>query len=331
MYGWIFLAPLILLNNISLLSSLIYRNEALSKTGNKGCEQAMEWLLAHADELESGSSSQSSATPVTQNTEGASQTEDKSEASTADGAEAKSIKCEDCGKLFQTQVEIEFHAAKSGHSNFSESTEEKKPLTEEEKAEKLKKVEDMLKQKRREREEKEKLEALEREKNRIKAGKEMIEAKKRLEDAEMKKILEQRKRDKEEERLARQRVRDQIEADKAARKAKFAAPGENVPAPEEPKAAPTVVKAPPTKNYNETRLQIRLTNGQALTQTFGIKEPLSAVRVFVELNRTDGDAPFTFMTTFPKKIFKPEDNDLPLDSLGLVPSAVLIVTKTIPV
>lgn len=37
----------------------------------------------------------------------------------------------------------------------------------------------MLKQKRREREEKEKLEALEREKNRIKAGKEMIEAKKR--------------------------------------------------------------------------------------------------------------------------------------------------------
>lgn len=84
-----------------------------------------------------------------------------------------------CGKLFQTQVEIEYHAAKSGHSNFSESVEEKKPLTEEEKAEKLRKVEDMLKQKRKDREEKEKLEALEREKIRIKAGKEMIEAKKR--------------------------------------------------------------------------------------------------------------------------------------------------------
>lgn len=287
----------------------------------------MEWLLAHADELDSASSDPSASTTSTPAAMDTSQTEAKAEESTA---EAKSIKCEDCGKLFQTQVEIEYHAAKSGHSNFSESVEEKKPLTEEEKAEKLRKVEDMLKQKRKDREEKEKLEALEREKIRIKAGKEMIEAKKRLEEAEMKKILDQRKRDKEEERVARQRVKDQIEADKAARKAKFAQ-GENAPPPVEVKAAPTIVKAPPAKNYNETRLQIRLTNGQALTQTFGIKEPLSAVRVFVELNRTDGDAPFSFMTTFPKKIFKPEDNDLPLDSLGLVPSAVLIVTKTIPV
>lgn len=297
-------------------------NKALSVTGNKGCEQAMEWLLAHSDELDSGNSSsnQAAATP-------ASQSEDKTNTEEAPAEEAKSIKCEDCGKLFQTQVEVEFHAAKTGHSNFSESVEEKKPLTEEEKAEKLRKVEDMLKQKRREREEKEKLEALEREKIRIKSGKEMIEAKKRLEEAEMKKILDQRKRDKEEERVARQRVKDQIESDKAARKAKFAAPGENIPAPVEVKAAPTVVKAPPAKNYNETRLQIRLTNGQALTQAFGIKEPLSAVRVFVDLNRTDGDAPFNFMTTFPKKIFTAAENDAPLDSLGLVPSAVLIVTK----
>lgn len=79
----------------------------------------------------------------------------------------------------------------------------------------------------------------------------------RLEEAEMKKILDQRKRDKEEERVARQRVKDQIESDKAARKAKFAAPGENIPAPVEVKAAPTVVKAPPAKNYNETRLQVK--------------------------------------------------------------------------
>ena len=42
-----------------------------------------------------------------------------------------------CGKLFQTNEEVEFHAVKSGHSNFSESTEEKKPLTEEEKLQKV--------------------------------------------------------------------------------------------------------------------------------------------------------------------------------------------------
>lgn len=74
---------------------------------------------------------------------------------------------------------MEYHAAKSGHSSFSESTEEKKPLSEEEKKEQLRLVEEKLKQKRKEREEKEKLEALEREKIRIKAGKEMSAAKKK--------------------------------------------------------------------------------------------------------------------------------------------------------
>lgn len=42
-----------------------------------------------------------------------------------------------CGKLFKTSEEVEFHAVKSGHTNFSESTEEKKPLTEEEKQQKV--------------------------------------------------------------------------------------------------------------------------------------------------------------------------------------------------
>lgn len=45
-----------------------------------------------------------------------------------------------CGKLFKTSEEVEFHAVKSGHTSFSESTEEKKPLTEEEKLQKVCKV-----------------------------------------------------------------------------------------------------------------------------------------------------------------------------------------------
>ena len=74
---------------------------------------------------------------------------------------------------------MEFHATKSGHNQFSESTEEKKPLTEEEKKEQLRKLEEKLKEKRREREEKEKQEAFERERLRIRSGKEMTEAKKK--------------------------------------------------------------------------------------------------------------------------------------------------------
>lgn len=84
-----------------------------------------------------------------------------------------------CGKLFNSSLAVEFHATKSGHDRFSESTEEKKPLTEEEKKEQLKLLDEKLRQKRKEREEQSKKEAFEREKNRIKSGKEMSEARKK--------------------------------------------------------------------------------------------------------------------------------------------------------
>ena len=75
--------------------------------------------------------------------------------------------------------------------------------------------------------------------------------------------------------------------------------------------------------------QIRLPDGSALTNQFGINEDLAAVRLYVDLNRKDGRSalPFTFMTTFPKKVFSEADMKTSLKGLGLVPSAVLIVTK----
>ncbi|RZF44503.1 hypothetical protein LSTR_LSTR002276 [Laodelphax striatellus] len=304
--------------------------KALSVTGNQGVEPAMEWLLAHGDEVSVSNSAesgdQSSSNAQVGNTSSAPEIESAAE------QVAKSLKCNECGKLFATQLEVEFHATKSGHSDFSESTEEKRPLTEEEKAEQLRKLEEKMKQKRREREEQEKQEAIERERNRIRSGKEMAAAKKKLEDEEIKKIVEQRKREKEEDRLAKERVRQQIEQDKLERKKKFegaaadtkAAPAAVAPAP----AIPAAVTPQPAKDYSQTRLQIRLTNGTALTHTFGSKEQLAAVRLFIHLNRKDGNTrEFSLMTNFPKKVFTEEDYDKPLDVLGLVPSAVLILTN----
>lgn len=43
-------------------------------------------------------------------------------------------------ELFRNQALASYHSTKSGHTNFEESTEELKPLTEEEKAEKLREV-----------------------------------------------------------------------------------------------------------------------------------------------------------------------------------------------
>lgn len=97
-----------------------------------------------------------------------------------------------------------------------------------------------------------------------------------------------------------------------------------VPTPVAAPATSSAVKAP--ANYTDTRIQVRLQNGSALTQTFSVKEQLSVVRLFIQLNQGN-DVPFSLMTNFPKKVFTDEDYDKPLEVLGLVPSAVLIVTK----
>ena len=63
--------------------------------------------------------------------------------------------------------------------------------------------------------------------------------------------------------------------------------------------------------------QIRLTNGQALTHVFGAKEQLAAVRLYIQLNRTDGEGAFTLMTSFPRKVFTDGDMEKPLSELGV--------------
>lgn len=235
-------------------------------------------------------------------------------------------------RLFKTQLEVEFHAAKSGHSSFSESTEEKKPLTEEEKKQQLALLEEKMRKKRQEREEQEKRDALERERLRIRSGKDMSEAQRKMEELEMKKLVEQRKREKEDEKKARDRVKAQIEADKAARRAKMAElTGQT--SPPAVAAAATQVTSPSTptapkepKNYNNTKIQFRLLDGSTVVETFDVKEPLSAARLFVQLKQ-GVDIPFKLMTTFPRKVFSDEDFEKPLEVLGLVPSAVLVVSK----
>uniref|UniRef100_A0A336LRM7 CSON015194 protein n=1 Tax=Culicoides sonorensis TaxID=179676 RepID=A0A336LRM7_CULSO len=295
---------------------------AIKVTNNQGMEAAMDWLLAHTDE-EIPKEDPTPATDV------APASTDETQSSSSDSAVCKSIKCNECNKLFKNQIEVEFHASKSGHSDFSESTEEKKPLTEEEKQAQLAKLEEKLKQKRLEREAKEKEEQLEREKMRIKSGKDLLEARRKIEEEEMKKIVAQRKREKEEERLVRERVKAQIEADRLARKAKDAGlpPGSNIPSPVQSPPTSSQPKAPP-KDYSQTRIQIRLADGTAVVENFESKEQLAAVRLFIQMRHASSvNIPFSLMTNFPKKIFTEEDYEKPLSVLGLVPSAVLIVTK----
>ena len=65
-------------------------------------------------------------------------------------------------------------------------------------------------------------------------------------------------------------------------------------------------------------LQLRLPNGKTLTQDFGVKEPLAAVKLYVEMNRAEAErgASFSLMTSFPRKVFSEEDLEKPLVDLG---------------
>lgn len=68
----------------------------------------------------------------------------------------------------------------------------------------------------------------------------------------MKKLLDERKREKEEEKLARQRVKEQIEADKAARRAKADAEKALAASPFAPSSSTSTYR----KEYNDTKLQV---------------------------------------------------------------------------
>ncbi|XP_058126646.1 UBX domain-containing protein 1-B [Anopheles ziemanni] len=306
---------------------------ALEVTNHKGVEQAMEWLLAHADEPLPPASGAEGNNPSA----GGESAPESSSSTTEDTPVAKSLKCDECGKLFKSQEEVEFHAAKTQHGSFSESTEEKKPLTEEEKKAQLALLEDKMRRKRQEREENEKKEAMERERLRIKSGKDMLEAKRRMEEQEMKKLMDQRRREKLETQQARDRVRAQIESDRAARKAKdggettavsptstTAPPPVATPSSTTP---PTPKPATETKSYTTAKIALRMMDGSQMVQTFQAGEQLAAVRLFVQLKMESPDTAFGLMTNFPKRVFTDEEYDMPLDKLGLVPNAVLIVTK----
>ncbi|CAL1283829.1 unnamed protein product [Larinioides sclopetarius] len=310
---------------------------ALQVTGNKGVEPAMEWLLAHADvnepiPQETFSDGEKSEGLQTQMEITESENDDHNEAvKVLDeelAAQAKSLKCDECNKKFRTDSEVEFHAVKTGHQSFSESSEEIKPLSEEEKKEQIKKLETIIKQRRAEREEQEKKEALEKEISRRKTGQEITQVRQKMQEEEMKQLAEAKRREKLEAKQARQRVLEQIERDKQARREKFNMPNPNPPAtsPSEPPKA-IVTPATPIENYDQTRIQVRLMNGECLTHSFSPNEELAAVRLFVQMNRSGDPTPFSLMTNFPKKVFTEEDMNTPLSKLGLVPSAVLIVCK----
>lgn len=244
------------------------------------------------------------------------------------GEEAKSLVCDDCGKQFRSVAQAEFHATKSGHENFSESTVEIKPLTEEEKAARLVEMKERLAAKRAAQAEQDKIDRKKNEQIRLKATKESQDIKEDLQKKERIKEAQAKKREKQEEADARKRVLAKLEADKAERKRKSdvekaARAGQAPPSVAETSiptsSGPTTSK--PASAYTEARLALQ-TSGGRVTKTFPVETTLFEVAHALE---QDGHTVTSFTSNFPKKVYDTTDFGLTLKEAGLVPSAALIV------
>ncbi|XP_023263115.1 UBX domain-containing protein 1 [Seriola lalandi dorsalis] len=295
----------------SLLEMGFDRNraeKAVANTGNQGIEQAMDWLMEHENDPDID---EPYVPPVGNVLGGEADSQSNAEQPTlADTAEGGDI----------------------GYNETDESS--KHPMTEEEKREQVKRLEELMRVKQAERRERERAEEVEREKVRRRQGQELQQIRQKLQDDDMKKLADQRRKEKMEDKMARQRVKEKIARDREERAQKFGGGGPPSTAasfqPAQPSpSSPTSQGPPPTKKeYDESRIQVRLLDGSTITTVFKAQEPLAAVRVYVQMNgNTPEGQDFMLLSPYPRHVYTELDMEKPLKELGLVPSAVLVVAK----
>lgn len=318
---------------------------ALKATGGRGLQPAMDHILEHEGQavpdlsgVSESSAKRSGAMDVDDNEDD--QALERLGADASALQDAKSIKCSECGKIFKNTALANFHAEKSGHDQFEESTEEIKPLTEEEKKQKLEELKERLKSKRAQKSVQEAAENKANEVIRRKAGKDLQKLKEEQQAKEIIKEAEQKRRDKIEDAKARAAIKAQIEADKKARAEKAARekalregkplPGDSAePASVPNSAAAATAAASSSSTSSSARLQIRVTGRQPMVTTLAADAPLREVAEFVASQVLEFDADsITFSTTFPRKTFTPADYSKTLRELGLTPSAAIIASPS---
>mmetsp|Transcript_19185 Transcript_19185/g.24892 ORF Transcript_19185/g.24892 Transcript_19185/m.24892 type:complete len:401 (+) Transcript_19185:63-1265(+) len=172
--------------------------------GSKNAEAALEWLLSHENDANIDE-------PIPLVKKNSIQ-----ESSTS----AKSIRCVETGRLFRTVEEAQLYATKTGRTEFEECTEEKKPLTEEEKKQKAAELKALAARRRAERQGIEKVEEIDREKKRRVQGKEAHVVREQLETSQRQREIDRIKREKLAEKKERERLRAEIAKDKAERRAR---------------------------------------------------------------------------------------------------------------
>ncbi|KAF7545050.1 hypothetical protein G7Z17_g9476 [Cylindrodendrum hubeiense] len=297
---------------------------AIKKTG--GLQGALQWLEDNQDksidEIKAAAEAEAASKAEDED-------EDETKAKIAElesGVVAQSLVCNDCGKRFRNNDLASYHASKTDHTDFSESTEEIAPLSADEKKAKLDELRDRLKAKKAHLSEQEKEEHKKNERIRQKSTKESHEAKEELARKEQIKEAARKRQEKLEDVEAKKRIKAKIEADKAERrrKAEEAKAAREGRAPEAaPAAAPAAAAPRPKVNHNEARLRLQ-TDGGNIMKTLPAETTLFELAQLLQAET--GNAVTSFSTTFPRQTFEGTvDFSKTLKEAGFVPSSVLIV------
>ncbi|KAF7939756.1 hypothetical protein BELL_0015g00360 [Botrytis elliptica] len=294
---------------------------AVKKTG--GLNGALQWLEDNQDKsIAEIRTAEAAAAPDSDETN-----PNIEPAPLKDGEEAKSMVCTDCGKKFRSMMQVQFHAEKTQHENFEQSTEEIAPLTEEEKQQKLAELREKAKEKRAKQALVDREEAKRNEQIRMKSTKEVSDAKEKLAKDQQIKEAQAKRAEKAADVQAKKRIQEKIAADKEERRLKAEAAkalreGRAPPAPAAaPIAAPAASSGAP-KVHTESRLRLQTATG-VMTKTYPVDTTLFEIAQQLE---AELGSVTSFTMTYPKKTFEgPVDFGKTLKEAGLIPSAVLIV------
>lgn len=193
--------------------------------------------------------------------------------------------------------------------------------------ERKKRADEVLRKARARRQESEKTEELQREKDRIRSGKEVTEAKRSYEEHERKRAVELKRKEKHEAMLQKKRIKELVEADRIARREKFKnrSGGSSSAAPAPP---PVVAPPKPTVSPSGGKLQLRFPDGSRIEPHFEPEQVLGdVVAKIVEERPQMGAGSLRLSQQYPRRVFTESDYGLSLQELKLLPRGVLNVTQ----
>jgi len=173
--------------------------------------------------------------------------------------------------------------------------------------------------------EEERKKAIEDEKKRREVGQKILETRQELQDQERIRLAQQIRREKLEKELRKKQVLEQIARDREAMKNRNKPPTSNETSTTKSPSASNTTNPTSKGTITECKLALRFPDGSSKVHKFSPQEQLSAVRLFVQLEKAYAHtANVEFVAPPNKKLTDSQMNET-LESLGLCPASRLEV------